>query len=229
MGIIFALLCGVGMCLAQIGIVRGFTAARRGLGVYNGMMAINVALFTAYFGRTEAVEIQEKEGTAIILLGFVFIGCGTAHPGSIPWAAWNGVFMGISLICLRLAVSASTRASVYFLPFLALGLYQVFGGGHGLPEWDSQFALLASAAAIATVIGVLAAASGFSRCRPLTAVAILGSFSTLYIAVHSFVDGRLPSLLLAAGLVIWVLGVQHLCRFKPLPAASGEEHRTVEA
>jgi hypothetical protein len=229
MGIFFALLCGVGMCLAQVGIVRGFTAARRGLGVYNGMMAINVALFAAYFGRSEAVETQEKEGTALILVGFVFIGCGTAHPGSIPWAAWNGVFMGISLICLRLAASAATRASFYFLPFLAAGVYLVVGGGHGLPEWDSKFALLAVAASIATVVGVLTTASGFCRCRPLTAVAILGSFSTFYIAVHSFVDGRLPSLVLGCGMIIWAFGIQHLCKFKPPPAASGDETRATEA
>jgi hypothetical protein len=229
MGIFFALLSGVGICLAQIGIVRGFTAARRGLGMYNGMIAINVALFAAYFGRTEALEEQEKQGTAIILVGFVFIGCGTAHPGSIPWAAWNGVFMGISFICLRLAASAATRALFYFLPFLAVGVYQVFIGGHGLPEWDVEFALLAGAAAGATVLGVLAAVVGFAQCPPLTGVAILGSFSTLYIAVHAFVDGQVPSLLLALGLIIWVLGLQHLCRFKPPPLMIGEEPRTVDA
>merc|ERR1719487_1881904 len=91
MGIFCALASGVGLCLAEVGIVRGFTVARRGLGMYNGMIAINVAVFLASFARIETLERQEKEGTAIILVGFVFIGCGTAHPGSIPWAAWNGV------------------------------------------------------------------------------------------------------------------------------------------
>lgn len=232
MGTFFALLSGVGICLAQIGIVRGFTAARRGLGMYNGMIAINVALFAAYFGRTEAMEEREKQGTAIILVGFVFIGCGTAHPGSIPWAAWNGVFMGISFICLRLAASATTRAFFYFLPFLAVGVYQVFIGGHGLPEWDVQFALLAVAAACATVLGILAAVTGFSRCRPFAGVAIVGSFSTLYIAVHSFVDGHLPSLMLGFGLIVWVVGLLLLCKSKdskPPSPLHAEEPRAVDA
>jgi hypothetical protein len=228
-GIIFALLSGVGICLAQVGIIRGFTAARRGLGMYNGMIALNVAVFAAYFGRTETLETQEKEGTAIILVGFVLIGCGTAHPGSIPWAAWNGVCVGMSLICLRLAASASTRTFFYFLPSLALGIAWVIYAGHGLPEWDGAFAFLAIAAACSTVLGLLAAAAGFSTCRPITAVAIVGSFTTFFIAVQSFVEGKYPSMALGLGILVWVVGIQHICRFKPPPAASGDGNRTAEA
>jgi hypothetical protein len=227
LGILFALLCGVGISLAEVGVVRGFTAARRGLGMYNGMVALNVAIFGAYFARMETLEAQEKQGTAIILVGFVFIGCGTAHPGSIPWAAWNGVCVGMSLICLRLAASASTRAAFYFLPAAALGAPWVFR--HGLPEWDGTFMLLAAGAACATVVGVFATAAGFSTCRPFTAVAILGSFSTFFVAVHTVCEGRWPSTLLGLGMVVWAVGILHLCRFKPQPSTNGDGNRAVGA
>jgi len=228
-GVLLALLSGTGMCLAQIGIVRGFTAARRGLGMYNGMIAINVAIFTAFFARRETLETQEKEGTVIILTGFVLIGCGTAHPGSIPWAAWNGVCVAMSLICLRLAASVSTRAAFYFLPPIAVGITWVLLGGHGFPEWDGEFAMLACASAVATVVGVLAAAAGFSACRPITAVAIVGSFSTFFILIHTFVQGRPPSYALGFGVVLWLFGVRHICRFKPPPASTGDGTRPIEA
>lgn len=211
-GVLLGMLSSACMCLSQLFILTGFTYERRGLGAFQGLLMLNVAIFVIFFaGWGEAVQSGEKQGLVLWLVGLVLVSLGTAHTGTTSMASLGAVCIGAWVVCFRFSLSVGTSGTARFATMAALGAAWVVAR-NGLPEWDTKFALLVSLTAAGTVGGCHGTAAAFAQCRPVAAVIILGSFSTLTFVIQLCLEQRLPTITLALGILVVGAGAIRVCK-----------------
>jgi len=210
-GVILGMLSSVCMCLAQLCVLSGFTHERRGLGAFQGLLMLNVALFVMFFACWgEAMQSGETAGLVLWLLGLICVAFGTTHGGITSMAALAAVCLGGWAVCLRFSVSVAASGFARFATIAAVGAGSVML--RGLPEWDGTFAWLVCLMAAGTVGGVQGTAAAFARCRPVAAVVILGSFSTMTFLLQLCLQRRWPTVTLDAGLLMIAIGIIRVCK-----------------